>query len=352
MAQGFYTLEEMAPRFGVDADMFIRAWLDDKLPLYIYLGSDSPSCTLRRCIPRQLHEYARDNILYGRDSYQSKDSPDHDTLIFIPEHPLSAHLKVKARYELGEGAGPGLGAYYEYRYRGSARGYWLAMPTMTAHLSRGKYLLTDKEAVGSKSSPVGDVMVHAYDEYDFLIFPETIYINKLSFFVKESEVKNKFSELTETIIQSNSFAEGEKILSQSHRPPNINFALYLMISEWWPSDKNGNKIIIKSKLRTYLNDHCGLKTSIKTIGRWAEKPELENNIIKREREGRKNALYYILKIYCEEKNIEMIPPVIVEKLNKLARDYGYGPEVSFDTIEVTVWLQEPNTQEASENKNH
>lgn len=48
----------------------------------------------------------------------------------------------------------------------------------------------------------------------------------------------------------------------------------------------------------------------------------------------------------------MIPPVIVEKLNKLARDYGYGPEVSFDTIEVTVWLQEPNTQEASENKNH
>lgn len=138
MAQDFYTLEEMAPRFGVDADVFIRAWLDDKLPLYIYFGSDSPSCTIRRCIPRQLHEYARDNILYGLDSYQSKDSLDHDTLIFIPEHPLSAHLKVKARYELGEGAGPGLGAYYEYRYRGSARGYWLAKPTMTAHLSRGK----------------------------------------------------------------------------------------------------------------------------------------------------------------------------------------------------------------------
>lgn len=41
MAQDFYTLEEMAPRFSVDADVFIRAWLDDKLPLYIYFGSDS-----------------------------------------------------------------------------------------------------------------------------------------------------------------------------------------------------------------------------------------------------------------------------------------------------------------------
>ncbi len=104
MAQDFYSLQEMAPRFGVDADVFIKAWLDEKLPLYIHFGSDSPPCTIRRCIPRQLHEYARDDILYGRDLYQSKDSPDHDTLIFIPEHPLSAHLEVKAQYELEEGA--------------------------------------------------------------------------------------------------------------------------------------------------------------------------------------------------------------------------------------------------------
>lgn len=67
MAQDFYSLEEMAPRFGVDADVFIKAWLDERLPLYIHFGSDSLPCTIRRCIPMQLHEYARDDILYGRD---------------------------------------------------------------------------------------------------------------------------------------------------------------------------------------------------------------------------------------------------------------------------------------------
>ncbi|KKF36046.1 hypothetical protein SY86_12445 [Erwinia tracheiphila] len=80
----------MAPRFGVDADVFIRAWLDERLPLYIHFGSGSPRCTIRRCISAKVHEHAMDDILYGRDFYQSKDSPDHYALMFIPEKPLAA----------------------------------------------------------------------------------------------------------------------------------------------------------------------------------------------------------------------------------------------------------------------
>lgn len=77
------------------------------------------------------------------------------------------------------------GGYYEYRYDGYARGYWTATPTMVAHFSRGKYLLTDKESFERKSSSIGDVMVHAHDKSDFIIFSETLYIDKLSFLLKK-----------------------------------------------------------------------------------------------------------------------------------------------------------------------
>ncbi|UXD26684.1 hypothetical protein FORC065_3963 [Yersinia enterocolitica] len=185
MAQVFYSLGETASRSGVDVDVFIQAWLEGKLPLYIYFGNASSLCTFRRCVSARAHEHVMDDIIYGRDFYQSKASPDNDALMFIPETPLSAHLKVKARYELGGGEGPEPGGYYEYRYKGYARGYWTATPTMVAHFSRGKYLLTDKESFERKSSSIGDVIVHAHDKSDFIIFSENLYIDKLSFLLKK-----------------------------------------------------------------------------------------------------------------------------------------------------------------------
>jgi hypothetical protein len=65
----------------------------------------------------------------------------------ITTHPLSVHLKVKVRYEPGGGDAPERGGYYEYSYQRNARSYWIARSTKVALLSRGKYLLTDKETL-------------------------------------------------------------------------------------------------------------------------------------------------------------------------------------------------------------
>ncbi|EOZ3193321.1 hypothetical protein ACQL2C_001710 [Yersinia enterocolitica] len=338
MAQDFYSLGETASRSGVDVDVFIQAWLEGKLPLYIYFGNASSLCTLRRCVSARAHEHVIDDIIYGRDFYQSKASPDNDALMFIPETPLSAHLKVKARYELGGGEGPEPGGYYEYRYEGYARGYWTATPTMVAHFSRGKYLLTDKESFERKSSSIGDVIVHAHDKSDFIIFSENLYIDKLSFFVKENDVKDNLPELWRDLEPSDVLTDHAIPPVQFYRPPNVYFALYLMISEWCPKHPDGKPMT--SKLVTYFNETCKLAFTKGSISRWAERPELKSNIQKREMKGHREALSHLLQVYCDENKIDKMPTKVTETLNELARVHGYGPELLFDTMEVTLWLKE------------
>lgn len=43
------------------------------------------------------------DILYGRDFYQSKASPDNDVLMFVPETPLSCKTKFRGDYRLSTG---------------------------------------------------------------------------------------------------------------------------------------------------------------------------------------------------------------------------------------------------------
>ncbi|CFU87254.1 HNH endonuclease domain-containing protein [Yersinia pseudotuberculosis] len=99
----FSTLEEMAPCFGIDANVFIQAWLEGRLPLYIYFGNESRPCTIRGCVSAKVHEHVMHDILYGRDFYQSKASPDNDVLMFVPETPLSCKTKFRGDYRLSTG---------------------------------------------------------------------------------------------------------------------------------------------------------------------------------------------------------------------------------------------------------
>ncbi|EOZ1713055.1 hypothetical protein ACQPQ5_001320 [Yersinia enterocolitica] len=337
MAQDFYTLDEMAPRFGVDADVFIRAWLDEKLPLYIYFGSDSPPCTIRRCIPRQLHEYARDNILYGRDSYQSKDSPDHDTLIFIPEHPLSPHLKVKARYELGGGDGPRRGGYYEYRYRGCARGYWLAKPTSVTHLSQGKYLLTDKDSVG-------DVTVHALDAFDYLIFSEKTYVEKQSFMIREDDIKNNLPELkkaTVHVVDNEITTEKSVVVNflKEYPTPQIKFALCLMIHVIAPKRSDNTPVV--TKITHDFKLLCDEGFSESTINSWAKKPDLQSKKRLRPSFAQETGIYILLSTYCARKNIKKNASVVATLLTELAASTSLNLGVEFTAEDVTPWLKRP-----------
>lgn len=345
MAQDFYTLDEMAPRFGVDADVFIRAWLDEKLPLYIYFGSDSPPCTIRRCIPRQLHEYARDNILYGRDSYQSKDSPDHDTLIFIPKHPLSAHLKVKARYELGGGEGPELGGYYEYRYEGYARGYWTATPTMVAHFSRGKYLLTDKESFERKSSFVGDVTVHACDVFDYLIFSEKTYVEKKSFMIREDDIKNNLPELKKAsvhVIDNEITTEESGIVNSltEYPTPKIKFALCLLIHVLAPKRSDNTPIITNITSNFYRLWDEGFSES--TVNSWAKKPDLQSKKRLRPSFAQETGIYILLSTYCARENIKKNASVVATRLTELAVSTSLNIDVKFSVDDVRPWFKRPS----------
>lgn len=345
MAQDFYSLEDMAPRFGIDADVFIKAWLDKKLPLYIHFGSDSPPCTIRRYIPRQINEYARDDILYGRDSYQSKDSLDHNSLIFIPEHPLSAHLKVKARYELGEGAVPRLGGYYEYRYRGSARGYWLAKPTSVAHLSQGKYLLTDKDSVECKSSFVGDVTVHALDVFDYLIFSEKTYVEKKSFMIREDDIKNNLPELKKASIHviDNEITTEELGVVNSlteYPTPKIKFALCLMIHVLAPKRSDNTPII--TNITSNFNRLWDEGFSESTVNSWAKKPGLQSKKRLRPSFAQETGIYILLSTYCARENIKKNASVVATRLTELAVSTSLNLDIEFSVDDVKPWFKRPS----------
>uniref|UniRef100_A0A9X8VM02 Uncharacterized protein n=1 Tax=Serratia marcescens TaxID=615 RepID=A0A9X8VM02_SERMA len=343
MTQKFYTLEEMASRFGVGADVFIQAWIDKRLPLYIYF--QNLPCTIRRCVSAEMHECGKMDIQFGRDYYQSKDSPVHDVMMFVPEDPLSAHFKVRHRFEMGGGDGPRLGEYYEYRYRGYANGYWLAQPTRVTHLSREKYLLTDKESVDCMQSSPGDVTVHAFDMFDYLIFSESIYIGKTSLMIREDEIKINLPELEQTNIYVNNVEgtprDSEVVTLLKEFPtPKIQFALYLMIHASSPNRRDKTPIVTKITSEfTRLWDE-GFTES--TVNRWAKKPNLKSNKRLRPSFAQKTGIFILLSTYCARFDIKKNASAIATLLTELAVSTSFNLDVEFSADDVRPWLKRPS----------
>lgn len=337
LAQDFYTLEEVASCLGVSMDSLVQAWLDERLPLYIHL--QNLSCTIRRCVSPKVHMLAPDDIRYGRDFYQGKDSPNHEILMFVPELPLDAHLKIKCHIDTSGEKIKNKGKYYEYKYRGIANGYWVIKPTPTAHLSRGKYLLTDVEG----QSNLGDITVHAHDEHDYLIFSESVCVVLSSFFIRMNEVKEVFSGKTETFLSEeknyniNAIDKGPSL--NKSRPPKVIFALYLIIHAWCTKNKNGEPTL--SNAVDYLETVWDKSPKHGTVTRWAERPDVESIVEKRAMPGQKMALYFLLNSYCEHKKIRKSPASIVRLFNELAISKGYDSQLSFDKEEVSAWLIKP-----------
>lgn len=337
MAQNFFTLDKAASSLGVSLEAVVEAWLDERLPFYIHL-KQTP-CTIRRCISPKLHGLAEDDIRYGRDFYQAKDSPDYEILMFIPELPLDVHLKTKCLFDTTGEKIKQKGAFYEYRYRGVANGYWVLKPTSVAHLSNGEYVLTDVE----KASNYGDVTVHAHDEHDYLIFSEYVSVAPSSFFVRMSEAVALFSGEKDNCY----YQEGlgcidstfEQQLISTNLPPKVAFALYLIIHEWCTKNKNGEIII--SKVVDYFANVLDKPPGHPTVTRWAMKPDMESIVRKRAMPGQKVALHYLLKSYCKIKKIKESPSLIAKMLNDFAFEHGYDSRLSFDEEEVSAWMKKP-----------
>ncbi|AHK21926.1 hypothetical protein BF17_04500 [Yersinia similis] len=350
MAHDFYTLEEMAPRFGVDANVFIKAWLEGRLPLYIYFGNESRPCTIKRCVSAKENEHVMHDILYGRDFYQSKASPDNDVLMFVPETPLSAHLKVKAQYEFGGGNMPERGKYYEYMYQGNARGYWLAKPTNVAHLSRGKYLLTDKESFEYKKLFLGDVMVHAHEEYDYLIFSENTYVEKSSLMIREDDIKTNLPELKKAsvhVIDNEITTEESGIVNslKEYPTPKIKFALCLMIHILAPKRSDNTPIITKITSDFNLLWDEGFSES--TVNSWAKKPDLQSKKRLRPSFAQETGIYILLSTYCALEDIKKNASIVATRLTELVTSTSLNLGVKFSAEDVTPWLKRPPKRRSS-----
>lgn len=337
MAQNFCTLDKAASSLDVSLEAMVEAWLDERLPFYIHLKHTS--CTIRRCISPKLHGLAENDIRYGRDFYQAKDSPDYGISMFTPELPLDAHLKTKLLYDTTGEKIKQKGAFYEYRYRGVANGYWVLKPTSVAHLSNGEYVLTDVE----NASNYGDVTVHAHDEHDYLIFSECVSVVFSSLFVRMSEADAFFlSEKDNCYSQEGAVCESstsEQQLISTNLPPKVAFALYLIMQEWCTKNKNGEIII--SKVVDYFSNILDKPPGHPTVTRWAIKPDMESIVRKRAIPGQKVALHYLLKSYCEIKKIKESPSLIAKMLNDFAFKHGYDSRLSFDEEEVSAWMKKP-----------
>ncbi|HGO5468098.1 MULTISPECIES: hypothetical protein [Enterobacteriaceae] len=328
MARSYYSLKKFSALFGVEVDELVQAWLDDKLHLYVNFGNEIFPCILRRCVSPNIHKNTIHDINYGRDFYQSKDSPAYSILSFIPEIPLNPHLDIQKRFDTGGIDVPVSGEYYEYRYRGYAYGYWIARPTKVARFSSGKYLLTDKDSVEQKKSPPGDVMVFSHNSFDFLIFPESTYIDESFLSIREDHASLFLNGLNIEKTKVNN-------INVSFLVPEEYVALYILMHEC--CRRTYGKLDVSSVFKP-LNKLYSGDFSFDTLKRYAKKPELNRTKAYRVSKKQKRALCYLITDFCKKYEIEQTVSSVVNKLTAVTQLEPHSINFSFSESKVKEWM--------------
>lgn len=334
MVRSFYTLKKFSALFGVEVDVLIEAWLDDKLRLYVNFGNEIFPCILKRCVSPKIHKNTIHDIIYGRDFYQSKDSPTYDILTFIPEIPLSPHLDIQKRFDIGGMNVPVSGEYFEYRYRGHAYGHWVARPTKVARFSRGKYLLTDKDTVEKRNSPIGDIMVCSDNNYDFLIFPKPVYIDESILSVRADHAAFLVNQQNLNIkkVNNESLESNDSVFFTA---PEEYVALYVLMHECCRKEHG---VLKPSSVAKPLSSFSGKNFSIDTIKRYSEKPELKRSREYRVNDKQKIAICYLLIEMCKKNNVELTSSAILKELTKIAQSEPYSLCFSFNEDKINEWI--------------
>lgn len=334
MSGSFYTLKKFSVLFGVEVDVLIQAWLDEKLRLYVNFGNEIFPCILKRFISPKIHQKTMYDIHYGHDFYQSKDSPSYGILTFIPEIPLSPHLEIQKRFDTGGIDVPVSGDYYEYRYRGHAYGHWIAKPTKVARFSRGKYLLTDKDSVEQRKSPLGDIMVFADNICDYLIFPEPIHIEESSLSVREDDASFLVNQQNFNIKKANNISF-ESNDSMFFTVPEEYVALYVLMHECCRKEHG---VLKPSSVAKPLTSFSGTNFSIDTVKRYSERPEFKRSKDYRVNDKQKMAICYLLIEMCKKKNIEQTSPAMLKELTSIAQSEPYSLSFSFSEDKINEWI--------------
>lgn len=312
-------------------------WFSKKVGLFLYFGGGGKKCRLSRCISPSLHLGGERTISNGDEFYVSEDSPAHPILKFIPDLPLSPHLKVEKGFKISRSIH---GEYFNYEYSGTALGYWKVLPTVVSHFNNGNYTLKDKNSFQIKNNTPGAVFVYSVYDEDYLIFEEECIVSFLDFYIDIKELEFFITYPTDKK-DSGSSNEAKDQTRMRFETEKYNHALYLIMQELVVKS-DGVPII--SKFKPDYDNMWGANVSESTLIEWFSKPEPFTEKRQRLTAEKRKGLYLFLSLFCKKKNIANTkgkPSAVALELNKLVAVELGCSGVKFTDADIKPWLEEP-----------
>lgn len=334
MNSNFVSLSKISD--GKVVEKILDEWFAKKLDLFLYFGGNGKKCRLSRCISPSLHRVGEKVISDGDEFYISADSPAHSILKFIPDLPLTPHLKIREDFKISRSI---RGGYFNYEYAGTALGFWKVVPTQLSRFNNGEYILMDKTSFDFQGSASGAVYVYSVYDEDYLIFKESAFITNNDFYIEE-RVLNSFAPAVNYNHQ-HIYPTNEKPSQSRYATEKYNIALYLIMQQVVVVSDG---IPIISKLKPEYDAMWNANISESTLCEWFVKPEPYTDKRQRYTVEKNKGMYLFLSIFCKKnkiKNNKTEAAVIAAELNKLAVQESVNFDVDFTADEVKSWLKKP-----------
>lgn len=334
MNSNFVSLSKVSDETVVEK--ILDEWFAKKLDLFLYFGGNGKKCRLSRCISPSLHIVGEKLISDGEEFYTSEESPGHSFLKFIPELPLSPHLKVSEGFKLSNSI---KGRYFNYEYSGRALGYWKVVPTQLSMFNYGRYILKDKGSFNIQVSPSGSVYVHSFYSEDYLVFDEDVYVVNNDLYIMEKALEITFPSINSKY--SESPPNNEVPCERKHETKKYNFALCIVMREI-VVESDGIPII--SKLKPEYDAMWNANISESTLCEWFAKPGAYTDIRQRLTTEKMKGIYLFLLLFCKKNNIKNTKKKafnIAVELNRLAALETFLFDIQFTEDDIKPWLQLP-----------
>lgn len=348
-----FPVKKIHEEFKIDPDLFIKAWIDSEISLYIKL--DGFPCRICRHIsPINSEQEKRsweDKIANGKDVYQDKCSLGFNVRRFYPD--LNKHLGFRVSWYpivenifdiVGGGGRVNQPIDYDANYNGYAYGYWLVKPR-DGCFSNKEYTLSDVSGIlSSGKSRTSSIIIFDYATSDYLLISQDVSISSPDLFVKYEDIKmvTSVESIKQRIHNSSSGNNHEKKTDSINYYPALKHrvALYIVIHEWWG---RGSSTGMAYKVAGYLKDKYDEHTSMETIARWIERPEGTKFKPRIHSEQIKKLSIFLDELYTEknasgENSVRCSAADIAKNLTELARGSKYKFDICFSEDDINLWL--------------
>lgn len=334
MNSNFVSLSKVSDETVVEK--ILDEWFVKKIDLFLYFGGSGKKCRLSRCISPSLHIGGEQVITNGDEFYLSEDSDAHSILKFIPDLPLTSHLKITKGFKISRSI---RGEYFNYEYSGSALGYWVVVPTQISAFNDGNYLLTDKKSFNLKADLSGAVYVYSVYDEDYLIFDSEVAINKSDLYI-DFNVLNTIFPSANVIITTETELIGDKTQSMIFDTKKENFALCLLMHQTVVRN-NGTPVV--SKFKVDYDEMWKANISESTLLEWFEKPGEFTDKRQRITNEKRKGLYLFMELFNQKyvSSSKSKTSTIAAELNKLAASDDFQFPVAFTVSDVRKWLKKP-----------